>query len=253
VSERLDPRLRRLWRRSFCIQAVWNYRGMQHLGLLWAQLPETGRAADPQGQLERGLEFYNAHPYYAGVLLGAGARLEEEGRGVALSRLKRAAISPLGAVGDRLFWAALKPLTGAWACLALLAGWRLGRTAATAAWALPLAVAGTALAAAVYNRVHFARRREALLAGWRQGLEVHRCRQDWTRDPRSARWGRRLAFAAGLLAPLALAAAWSATPATAGWTRALPALLLLASWRLPRRGWALPALLALAGLLLAIR
>lgn len=246
----MHPRLRSLFWRSFLVQAVWNYRGMQHLGLLWAQLHEGEHASDPDGQLERGLEFYNAHPYYVGVLLGAGARLEEDGQGENLSRLKSAAITPLGAVGDRLFWAALKPLSGVLACLALLTGWWLGRSAGLEAWAMPVAVAGTLLATAAYNGFHLARRREALLAGWNEGLGVHRRLSAWTHDPGSARWKRRLAFFAGLFVPLALAAAWSSGLDAGRWGRAVPVLLLLASWQLPRRGWALPALLALCGLLL---
>lgn len=250
MRERLSPRLRRLFWRSFLIQAVWNYRGMQHLGLLWAQLPETERAADPPGQLARGLEFYNAHPYYVGVLLGAGARLEEAGQGESLSRFKTAAVSPLGAVGDRLFWTTLKPFTGLLACSALLLGWWVGRIPGLEAWGIPLGLAGTLLATIVYNLFHFGRRREALLAGWNEGLAVHHRIRTWTRDPRSLRWKHRLAFLAGAFAPLALAAAWSSGQDAGSWVRLLPLSLLLVSWQLPRRGWALPLLLTLCALLL---
>jgi mannose/fructose/N-acetylgalactosamine-specific phosphotransferase system component IID len=246
----LEPRLRPLFWRSFCVQAVWNYRGMQHLGLLWAQLPATRRAADPSGALRRGLEFYNGHPYLAGLLLGVGARLESEGRGEELSRFKRAAISPLGTVGDRLFWATLRPLSGAIACLALLAGGLLLGREALATWALPLALGGALLATLGYNWIHFARRREALIAGWTLGLDAHRRILSWIRDPRVAAWSRWLAYMAGFLTPLVLAAAGRAGEA-AGWPRGLPLLLLVLSWQLPRRGWALPALLTGTLVLLA--
>jgi mannose/fructose/N-acetylgalactosamine-specific phosphotransferase system component IID len=244
--------LRKLFWRSFLIQAAWNYRGMQHLGLLWAQLPSL--PADPALRgpaLRRAGEFYNAHPYLCGCVLGAAARLEPEGQGEALARLKKAAIPPLGAVGDRLFWAGLKPLSGALGVLAL-AGLAARAPQPGAAW-LP-ALAAALLATLLYNLVHLRWRWLALRVGHRQGLELAGALRVLAAHHGLARSGTALALTAGLALPLAAAFAWFTTmdlPAVE--LSALPALLFLAaaaaSWQLPARGWALPLLLlALAAL-----
>jgi len=229
-----------LWR-SLLIQAAWNYRGMQHLGLLFAQLPAL--PAEPgarRAAMGRAFGFYNAHPYLCGYLLGAAARLEPLGQGEDLARLKKAAIPPLGAAGDRLFWAGLKPLCGTVGVLALtlLAA---GETAQEGK--LARAVVAAALATLGYNLVHVHWRRRALRDGHRLGLGVAASIRALATHPGLARAGQALSLLAGLALPLAAGRAMAAE----GGGAAAPLLFLaagVASWQLPARAVALPLLLA---------
>lgn len=242
------PLLRRLFWRSFLIQAAWNYRGMQHLGLLWAQLPALPEEpAQRRAALLRAYEFYNAHPYLCGCMLGAAARLEAEGQGEALARLKRAAVSPLGAVGDRLFWAGLKPLSGTLAVLALIEmAARAPQSGTRTDWIVAAGVA--LLATLLYNLVHLRWRWRALQDGHRLGLGVAASLRELARYRGLARVGTALALLAGLTLPLATAFAAHVSMDLAGVAFfAQPALVfllaVLASWQLPARGAALPLLL----------
>ena len=105
--------------RSFLIQAVWNYQSMLSIGFCFALTPVAKKLfKDRQKRIEfynRHLNFFNAHPYFSSFALGAISRIEEdmvlEGREdyYKVDRLKNALIGPLGAIGDQLIWATLKP------------------------------------------------------------------------------------------------------------------------------------------------
>jgi hypothetical protein len=231
-----------LWR-SLCIQGAWNYQGMQHLGFLWASLPALrGLPAEQRRQaMTRATGFYNAHPYFGGYLLGAVARLEAEGQGEAASRLKKAALTPLGASGDRLFWAGLKPLSGLAGMLALLllvAG-PLGR-GADPRWGWGLALTG--LATMGYNLIHVYWRLRSLREGSRLGLGLAAALKELGNLPLTRHTAAVLAALAGLALPLAVGLGAGAEMPRTAW---LVAAALL-GWQLPSRGWALPALLAAA-------
>jgi len=105
--------------RSFFIQSGWNYKGMISLGFTFAMEPVAKRLYkdDPEKYnrfLGRSLGFFNAHPYFASYALGAVACLEEK---IAAGEItpdqsdvfKNALIGPLGALGDQIFWAVIKP------------------------------------------------------------------------------------------------------------------------------------------------
>jgi mannose/fructose/N-acetylgalactosamine-specific phosphotransferase system component IID len=105
--------------RSFLIQAVWNYQSMLSIGFCFALAPVAKKLfKDRQKRIEfynRHLNFFNAHPYFSSFALGAISRVEEdmalEGKDEydKVDRLKNALIGPLGAIGDQLVWATLKP------------------------------------------------------------------------------------------------------------------------------------------------
>ena len=66
--------------------------------------------------VKRHLGFFNGHPYFTSFALGSVTKLEEElvnGQGniEQIEKLKNALIGPLGALGDQLFWAIVKPAT----------------------------------------------------------------------------------------------------------------------------------------------
>ena len=105
--------------RSFFIQAVWNFKSMLSIGWTFTLSPFAkklyGDKKHYQDFLNRHLSFFNAHPYFASYALGAIARLEEDSVNVEnydheqIEKFKNAIIGPLGAIGDQLFWANIKP------------------------------------------------------------------------------------------------------------------------------------------------
>ena len=108
-----------LFIRSFFIQAVWNFKSLLSIGWTFSLLPIANKIFTDkelyQNFLNRHLSFFNAHPYVASYALGAIARLEEEaaksdGKNYQqIEKFKNAIIGPLGAIGDQLFWAIIKP------------------------------------------------------------------------------------------------------------------------------------------------
>jgi mannose/fructose/N-acetylgalactosamine-specific phosphotransferase system component IID len=105
--------------RSFLIQAVWNYQSMLSIGFCFALVPVANKLfKDRQKRVEfyhRHLNFFNAHPYFSSFALGAISRVEEDmaiqqrDEYDKVDRLKNALMGPLGAIGDQLVWATLKP------------------------------------------------------------------------------------------------------------------------------------------------
>ena len=122
----------RAWLRLFAVQGTWNYERMLGVGMGYAAEPllEDLKTVDPVRHTEavvRSAEFFNCHPNLAGLALG-----RDRPRGVRrrcpapqIARLRTALCSPLGALGDQLFWAGLVPL--------LVGGALIGRGAGRAA------------------------------------------------------------------------------------------------------------------------
>jgi PTS system mannose-specific IID component len=110
----MNRRLRALFR-LFAVQGTWNYERMLGVGMGYAAEPllEDLKAVDPIRHGEavvRSAEFFNCNPNLAGLALGATTRAEYEGvPGPQIVRLRTALCSPLGSMGDQLFWAGLVP------------------------------------------------------------------------------------------------------------------------------------------------
>ncbi len=112
--------LLRIFVRSFYIQGSWNYQRMLNLGFCYAIMPVLDKLYDQPEErkafLQRHMEFFNAHPYFASFALGASARLEEQNarekwqESKPISVIKNRLCGPLGAIGDKLFWGTVKPL-----------------------------------------------------------------------------------------------------------------------------------------------
>jgi len=122
------------WRallRLLAVQGTWNYERMLGVGMGYAAEPllEDLKTVDPVRHGEavvRSTEFFNCNPNLAGLALGATARAEYEAvPGAQIARLRTALCSPLGALGDELFWAGLVPA---------LVGLALTATALGARW-----------------------------------------------------------------------------------------------------------------------
>jgi len=129
--------------RAFWIQASLNYQSMQGLGRLVCLLPVMRWLSLPGKEfasfVRRHSGLFNSNPFVATLGLGALARLEfdrnanpESVPDGMIERFSERVSTPLGSVGDELFWVTLRPhavlvgsvgalLTGAWgACLLLV-------------------------------------------------------------------------------------------------------------------------------------
>jgi PTS system mannose-specific IID component len=203
----MNRRLRAMLR-LFAVQGTWNYERMLGVGMGYAAEPllEDLKAVDPVRHGEavvRSAEFFNCNPNLAGLALGATTRAEYEGvPGPEIVRLRTALCSPLGSMGDQLFWAGLVPaLVGLTVVAVVLgAGW----------WA----IGGFLLA---YNAIRiwtgYWSLRTGMTAGMRVGAAI---RSSWL--PRAIEWaGPAAGFALGALVPLV--AMWYLT--RFGWAGAL--------------------------------
>ena len=150
------------WLRTFVVQASWNYDRMIGVGSAYASIPLLRGLPKErhQGAMARAAQFFNAHPYMAGMEVGAVARAEYEGLpDEQIRRMRHALIGPLGSVGDRLVWAGVLPTA-------------VGIGLIITVFVSP--VAGALCFLGLYNVAHFAVRGWALRAGWRSGRSVAR-------------------------------------------------------------------------------
>lgn len=203
----MNGRLRAMLR-LLAVQGTWNYERMLGVGMGYAAEPllEDLKAVDPARHGEavaRSVEFFNCNPNLAGLALGATARAEYEAiPGPQIVRLRTALCSPLGAMGDELFWAGLVPaLVGA-----ALSGVVLG-----AGW---WAIAGFIL---TYNGIRLWTSYWSLRLGMQSGMRVGAAiGASWL--PRAIELvGPASAFAVGAAVPLV--AAWYLKPF--GWSAGL--------------------------------
>jgi PTS system mannose-specific IID component len=120
--------LMRVFLRSLFLQASWNPKGMQNLGLAYALYPALQRLYPERERQEaavrRHLAFFNTHPYVAAAIVGGVLYHEERiARGEEspdkVVTFKAALMGPLAALGDGFFWMSLKPAVGA-VCAALV-------------------------------------------------------------------------------------------------------------------------------------
>lgn len=152
----------RMTLRSLLVQSSWSFEKLQNLGfglIIYPAVDRTSRGG-ADGAMTRHLDYFNTHPYFAG-LVAAAVAAEEGGpldNGRFLDDLKRSLMSTLGSVGDGFFWTGLKPLA---ALAALLPALFLKP------WA-PLVLL------VFYNSVHLSVRWWGIGAGLRYGCHVIR-------------------------------------------------------------------------------
>ncbi len=183
--------------RLLSVQSCWNYERMLGIGLGYSAEPllDDLKVADPTRHAEaavRSAEYFNSHPFLAGLAVGALVRAEyDQVPGVQVSRLRTALTSPLGALGDQLFWAGLVP--------AVIGASVVGMVLGGGLWAL-----GAGLV--VFNAARFGTGVWALRTGLASGTRVGAAIGD--------SWMRTAAHAAGLAGglfmglALPLGAAW---------------------------------------------
>lgn len=222
--------------RSFAIQGSWNYRTLQGSGFAFALMPvlrwvHRDEPEKLQAAVQRHASVFNAHPYLAGVALGAVARMEADGEDPALvERFKNALRSSLGTLGDRVVWAGWRP-----ACV-LLGLFVLLATQSALAAVLAFLL--------VYNLGHFGLRWWALQIGVEYGMQVG----DRLRRAPLARWHEVVIGGAALLLGLVLPLV-----ASGGLTESrLPPHWMLASGIGVAAGWYLGAAVRLPILFLLV-
>lgn len=206
----------RAWLRLFAVQGTWNYERMLGVGMGYAAEPllEDLKTIDPVRHTEavvRSAEFFNCNPNLAGLALGATARAEYDGvPGSQIARLRTALCSPLGALGDQLFWAGLVPL--------LLGGALIGVLLGATWWS----IAGFLL---LYNLARVATGTWALRTGLDAGMEVGGAiSRSWVTKA-IERVGPAAGFSIGAAIPLV--AAWYLEDI--GWPAAAGALAVAAT------------------------
>ncbi len=193
------PGFGRVLTRCFAIQAAWNYERMMGTGFGWAIAPALRPLAEGGGEggaryraaVARQSRFFNAHPYFAALAIGAAARAEHDGESPErIARLREALCGPLGSVGDRLFWAGWLPACAALGVVLVAAG--------AGIWAV-------AVFLALYNIPHVGCRVWALQAGWARGLQVAAALNTPPLRAALAVAGPAAAFCLGLAVPVAFA------------------------------------------------
>jgi PTS system mannose-specific IID component len=196
--------------RLFAVQGTWNYERMLGVGMGYAAEPllEDLKAVDPVRHGEavvRSAEFFNCHPNLAGLALGATTRAEYEGvPGPQIVRLRTALCSPLGSMGDQLFWAGLVPSLIGFTLVAVVLG--------AGTW-------GILLFLLAYNAVRVWTAYWSLQTGMASGMKVGSAiGSSWL--PRALEWaGPAAGFALGLALPVV--AVWYLRGF--GWTAAIGA------------------------------
>jgi PTS system mannose-specific IID component len=198
--------------RSLLIQGSWNFRLLIGGGFAWMMIPALRRihGEDAEAAIARHVEPFNSHPYLVGIAVGAVIRMEEEGVDPeTIRRFKAAVRGPLGSLGDRLVWAAIRPTL---LLLALLA-WAVGGP--------PLWVSIGFLVA--YNAVHLGLRWWGLQVGLSEGPRVARRLQEVDLARRAGRIGGHGAMALGVFCGVLVAGSlgmglwgWVWTAAAAG-------------------------------------
>jgi mannose/fructose/N-acetylgalactosamine-specific phosphotransferase system component IID len=103
--------------RLLAVQASWTYERMAGIGVGHAAAPLlrdvfAERSVDERREaIARSAEFFNSHPYLAGIAVGAVVAAEREHTsGERIARLRIALSGPLGALGDQLIWAGWVPV-----------------------------------------------------------------------------------------------------------------------------------------------
>ena len=155
----------RMYLRLFAVQGAWNYETMLGNGIAFCTEPALrqlpgGTGGERYAQaIGRQARYFNAHPYLAGIAVGALTRAElDDVPPKMIERFRTALGGPLGSVGDRLVWASWLPLCSLVALLAFGVGAR------------PLTV--VAIFLVIYNIGHFTLRAWGLRVGFQRGLRV---------------------------------------------------------------------------------
>jgi PTS system mannose-specific IID component len=218
--------------RLLAMQGSWNYETLNGTGIGFSMEPALrylpGGIDGPayRAALARESRYFNAHPYLAGIAVGALVRAELDGVDPErIERFRTALAGPLGSVGDRLVWASWLPF-----CSVVAIG-------AYGAGGSPMAVVGTFLL--LYNAGHILLRAWGLRIGLSRGLNVASALGNPVLRQGPQYIGSAAALVAGFALPLALQRVAGPGRALVGGIigAALIGILLLARLRERAEGW----------------
>jgi PTS system mannose-specific IID component len=218
--------------RLLAMQGSWNYETLNGTGIGFSMEPALrylpGGIDGPayRAALARESRYFNAHPYLAGIAVGALVRAELDGVDPQrIERFRTALAGPLGSVGDRLVWASWLPF-----CSLVAIG-------VYGAGGSPMAVVGTFLL--LYNAGGILLRAWGLRIGLSRGLNVASALGNPVLRQGPQYIGSAAAFVAGFALPLALQRVAGPGRALVGGIigAALIGILLLARLRERAEGW----------------
>ena len=116
-APRVDNKtLDRMAMRSYWLQSSFNYETMQSGGWLFSMIPGLEKIhtnkKDLAVSMYHNLDFINTHPFLVTFVMGIVLSLEQNKLDIQSIRAVRiSAASPLGGIGDALFWLTLVPIT----------------------------------------------------------------------------------------------------------------------------------------------
>jgi mannose/fructose/N-acetylgalactosamine-specific phosphotransferase system component IID len=163
----LDPTVmtgvgRRVFRRSFFFETLWNYAKMQNIGFVLCIYPALERLysneQDKKQAIFRHLDQVNTHPCMGPLLVGLVSRLEHDLESSTVIPYRRRIMSALAAHGDRFFWTHLKPLAAVWGVFLVVLAFG--------------SIAGSIALLTIYNVPQLLVRAQGFDRGWQEGLKI---------------------------------------------------------------------------------
>lgn len=158
-SELTRQDINRIAWRSLLLQASFNYERMQGCGWLYSLLPALKKIHTDKRDLARAMKghmgFFNTHPFLVTFVMGIVLAMERTKQSVnSIQSTKLAVGSPLGGIGDAMFWLTLLPICGG-----------IG-----ASLALQGSILGAIVFLLLFNVVHFALRFGLAHYSYRMGV-----------------------------------------------------------------------------------
>lgn len=109
-----NKEFRKVFFRSFTSMGSFNYKGYNNIGYVYSIEPALKKIyeGNEEGYHEamvRNCEFFNSHPYFSNLVMGASLALEEQKAnnngvdGTAITATKTALMGPLAGIGDSVF------------------------------------------------------------------------------------------------------------------------------------------------------
>lgn len=165
--------LKKVFFRSFLLQAIWNFKGMQNAGFLYTIKPVLDflykNEEEKKDAYLRHLDFFNTHPYCASLIFGVVAR-EEKLFAESKDRqyienvinTKKILGGPVAAFGDSMVWGIIRPFAAlVGTCLILLFSRNVN-----------LMWIGPAVAFIIFNIFHLTIRYRGLFSGFDEGNRI---------------------------------------------------------------------------------
>ncbi len=122
--------MRKVFWRSFPLQAAFNYERMQNVGFCYSMVPVLKRLYPDDEEraqaMARHLSFFNTTPQVVTFITGACVAMEEENRKAELegrefdtesiTSLKTALMGPIAGIGDSFFWGTFRVIAAGVGC-----------------------------------------------------------------------------------------------------------------------------------------